>query len=723
MATCNIDLYKCGITKDRNAKIDSLKDFLLENSTQHIEKRGVQRIRHAMKISIKLDISQSEADYQGVDYCQIENTDSGRRYYYFIDSCMQLAQRTVQFNLTLDTINTFFDEMTFTDRTFVEREHKDRFERFVKSSSSSIRSHRRKIDRTAEENAPLKYLKKKNKIAYNEPDFYLVYTSSVDVTAEATGVITVTAYPDEPIGMGSNIQTFVTPSSASDRHTYALLYKKWLYEQQTGLNETGDSITLRDSTHSVTYKINSKGKFYDEYIYHQGSDKIVYKWYKKPLGVRLNTKEISLGFTPTEIQINAKMYYFNESRTHESEDPTTYTDIDIVESVNTPKTIDQLDRADSKLLKIIALPYAPFRVAYDENGNIPIPSGWFVNTDGILTLSNQYAEFEQPIGVFDFDELAYSLRGNEWGDTNALRNDGLESKIFHSDFYERALVYDSFQRSISLERLKRSEAEGTPTEANAYKVTIYYKPTSTINSKFAFKFKFYDGNYTGFYWLDYDMIEPFENFLVCERNNELSIFTNNYVNYLRTGYNYDLKNKKLQSASAVLGGLGSVVNSIGVANISNKYLSTGLDVGRTLMSTVVSSIAQQNAFEQKQAEMKNQKTGVSGSNDLDLLQYYSDNKAFDCTYELSSEQKNNFLNLFYYCGYAVNEMRKPVFANRYWFNFLKCNPQFTNVAAYITNDYIADISSRLQEGVTIYHEHNGKWDFEQALENWETWMV
>lgn len=722
MATCNIDLYKCGITKDRNAKIDSLKDFLLENSTQHIERKGVQRIRHAMKISIKLDISQSEADYQGVDYCQIENTDSGRRYYYFIDSCMQLAQRTVQFNLTLDTINTFFDEMTFTNRTFVEREHKDRFERFVKSSGHRIDYARRKIDRISEGNAPLKFLKKKEMIASDEPNIFLVYRSNENITSESTGIVNALAYASTPTTYSLYLGEFTTPTSQTAWHTYAIIWTDNTYEPK-GQNEDGDSIELSDSSHGVAYTISKKGMREYGIIYNQGKNYVTIFWRKYPIGATKKEK-VNLGFTPTKIKINAKMYYFNESATYEGtgSNISNYTDIETGTSLHTPKFIEQLDRADSKLIKIIALPYAPFSFTSDYQGYIT-PSGWRFNTNNEMQLDDQNAQFEHPIYVFNFEELYTSLYGDEWGNPEYMRDDSLESKIYHSDFYARTLVYDSFARPISLERLKKSEATTTPTRENSTKVTLYFKPTNTINSKFAFKFKFYEGEYVGFYWLDYDMVEPFENYLICERNNELTIYSNNYLNYLRTGYNYDIKNKNLQTFQTLFGGASGLASNITMATISGNYAGAAIGTASSIASVITSSISQQNAFEQKQLEMKQQSTGVSGSNDLDLLQYYSNNKAFDCTYELSKEQKNNFLNLFYYCGYAVNEMRKPIFANRYWFNFLKCNPQFTNVAAYITNDYITDISNRLQEGVTIYHEHNGKWDFEQVLENWETWMV
>jgi len=719
MATCNLKLYKCGLTKDRNAKIDDIAAFLENNNKAVIYKDNVQRIKHGMNILIKLDISQTEADLQWLDYCTIENTDSSKLYCYFINNIKPLAQRTIQLNLTLDTINTFMDEMEFTDRTYIEREHQDRFERFIKGIHSRDYMERRKIHRVSEGIVPLKYLKQKNKISSDEPDYFLVYKSDTNVTSESVGVISVTAYPSTPTTFSENTAEYITPTTATDRHTYALMFVNHpTAGSRTGYSESGDSITLEDSTHSVTYTIKTDGYEVNEYIYNQGSSAIKYVWQKTAWYIK--EKTLQLGFTPTKITINAKIVYYNASRTMQDTDPTLYTQVDITSTNHEAKPIDELDRADSKLIKIIALPYKPFRTT-NNNEVYTIPSGWFIDTNGVLTLKNPYTEFETPIYVFNFTELGYTR--NHWGDSSAMRDDGLESKIYHSDFYERTLVYDSFARSIALERLKRSEAMGTPLESNLFKVTLYYKPTNSINSKFAFNFKFFEGEYTGFYWLSYDMNETFENYLMCERNNELSIFSNNYINYLRTGINYDIKAKNIATVQTLVGGAASVASNVSMAAISGNYAGAVIGTATGIVSTISSAISQQNAFEQKQTELKNQATGVAGSNDLDLLQYYSDNKAFDCVYQMTDQQKTNFLNLFYYCGYAIREMRKPVINSRYWFNFLQCTPQFVTPSANITNEYLADITARLKEGVTFYHNHNTTWDFDQIKENWETWAV
>ena len=66
---------------------------------------------------------------------------------------------------------------------------------------------------------------------------------------------------------------------------------------------------------------------------------------------------------------------------------------------------------------------------------------------------------------------------------------------------------------------------------------VYFKPTNTINSKFAFHFDF--GSIAEFG--TFKQTIDYEDYLLVNRNNEETIFSNDYLNYIRTGYNYDKK--------------------------------------------------------------------------------------------------------------------------------------------------------------------------------------
>ena len=76
-------------------------------------------------------------------------------------------------------------------------------------------------------------------------------------------------------------------------------------------------------------------------------------------------------------------------------------------------------------------------------------------------------------------------------------------------------------------------------------------------------------------------------------------------------------------------------------------------------------------------------------------------------------------DLFYYTGYKHNKLEKPNLTSRYWFNFIQCSPVFNEEGASPYNDYIDDIKARYEAGITVYHSHNGVYDWDQELENWE----
>lgn len=109
-----------------------------------------------------------------------------------------------------------------------------------------------------------------------------------------------------------------------------------------------------------------------------------------------------------------------------------------------------------------------------------------------------------------------------------------ESKLYHSDFYTFKLVYDSFAREIPLEHIAYSSEEPN---LQATSFDVYFKPTNTINSKFAFRFDF--GTMVNFG--TFKQTIDYENYLLINRNNEETIFSNDYLNYIRNGYNYDQK--------------------------------------------------------------------------------------------------------------------------------------------------------------------------------------
>ena len=82
---------------------------------------------------IKLPRDQVVAANSDCNYCRIRQDD--RDYYFFVMSADWRARRTVAFHLSMDTINTWWDELSWNAKTTIQRQHGDRFDKFLTGQS------------------------------------------------------------------------------------------------------------------------------------------------------------------------------------------------------------------------------------------------------------------------------------------------------------------------------------------------------------------------------------------------------------------------------------------------------------------------------------------------------------------------------------------------------------------------------------------------------------
>ena len=248
------------------------------------------------------------------------------------------------------------------------------------------------------------------------------------------------------------------------------------------------------------------------------------------------------------------------------------------------------------------------------------------------------------------------------------------------------------------------------------------KASNSIQSNLAFHFVTNDINYIDN--ADYSL------YLVSTRNNEVPIYNNAYIDYLRNGYNFDRKSQTREAAltwtttalslvgSAVSFALTPVTGGLSAAAGVGLLTSTVASIGRAITATVQNESNIQKTLEQT----KSQATNVSGVDDLDLLKYYGQNKVHFMKYTVSENMKKKLNDLFYYCGYAYQNYGKPNLNSRLWFNFVQCDPVFERYNVY--NEYLDDISAHFKLGVTIFHhDENGNYDLKQTKENWEVSLL
>lgn len=403
--------------------------------------------------------------------------------------------------------------------------------------------------------------------------------------------------------------------------------------------------------------------------------------------------------------------------------PSTY--FSTTEQVEPLDSLQDVDRVDSQLIKIISIPYFPTEYSYDdEYQEIAVyESTWTYSTllyKG-FRLNDLSTKFKNTI-ISDIDNPLMTLISKKNAslsnpDLTSQRLEENESKLFHSDFYQPKFVYDSFGFTFGLERINIFEWVKNYSQY----FTFEFVMTSTINSKFLFAFPEYILTYSS---------EDYDNVLAVARNNEEPIYNSSYITYLRTAYRYDLKSINYNNIQrGVSLGVGTAKNTISMTEdlLGKDYgsaISGFLSWGQGLVSTIFGSQKERIALQSKLESLKSQANSVSGSDDLDLLDYYSQNRAKLCLYQMSDRMKKMVFDLFYYYGYTTNEIKIPEINTRKWFNFLSCELAFTGIDNNISDSCREDIVNKYKEGATFLHMNEissvKTWDFDQTKENWES---
>ena len=425
-----------------------------------------------------------------------------------------------------------------------------------------------------------------------------------------------------------------------------------------------------------------------------------YKVFNSPQQITWNFLYNTLNFPET----------FNNSGTYNTIDPYTL-----------------LDRVDPKNIKLIKLPYCPYN---------------FEVVSGVLQIENDdnweyYSITQSGGGVIhclrlkdlhsslsgDLTESTYNpLKALYFGETtdidpsiNDLRKDyTYESKLYHSEFYQPTFCYDSFAFKMQLEKVDLDFFNYTTLQT----LKINFSSTRTINSRFLFTFTNYNLK---------NIEENYEKYLPIIRNNEEVLYNVPYINYIRTGYQYDVKNKNISTISNALG-LGLSIASVGASLLAPSVplkvagvVASLVSVANSVKNTIVSEISNENAIKQKMEQYKNQASSVAGSDDVDLMSIYAKNRLKYLLYKPTDYMRDIIFLLFFYAGYNSGRLAKPTHNNRINFDYLECDASIEKVAS-IPDECLNELINCFKTGVTYIHKTNritNVWDFEQKYENWE----
>lgn len=778
-----IKIYKTNITPDRNALVDELSTYL-SSLTPTYSNDTFQYIQLSTDISIKVELDQEMQVQEIGNY--VDLFQDNKHFYFFILKSNWKSTKTIELSLSIDSVNTFKNDFTFNKKTNIIRQHKDRIKQNIKVLSDTVSTnvplgsnssgdivvqeligatnftvvsknilplpgsvgsvslgdvtftsetgtihfnynssgtgtarvtityraenvlgYARDIDRVQEGiNAP-QYHKSSDDVIIKENNkelnWYLIYKNKNEPSAEIE---------NNPVQcfLCSDEDMLVNPSE----HKYTAEWPADKFVNRGGANtkfylisteNLNSYIEIRNVNHAVLHTIELSGNK----IIRIAKDGFL-------INVVIYTYNSAWDLTDTTTYGDGTYIYFNEvSVGRNGPDSTDYWTISqypVDPEINLPqeghiKPISQIDRTDNKLIKIIKLPYSPSSFVY--NGYLDYDrSIWtYSTTDGLLQLIDLNIKFDNVFkaNVNPFKELVINLPEIDYTEP---RDDYYESKLYSSELYMPKFIYDSFNLNFELQNMAT-----VPTQFN-----VDFTTTSTINSAFMFTFPEYELKYSG---------QDYDNILIVRRNNEITLYNNAYINYIKTGYNYDVKNKNTQSTqgwiSAGLQIAGSIISFAaasatgGLSAVAAIGLATSATV--TLANNISNDVKAERSIQQKLDEARNQATSVSGSDDIDLLTKYSQNKAKLAIYKASDNVMKHAADLFYYCGYATNRQDIPNTTSRYWFNYIQCEPVFNEEETSIYKNYLDDIKARYNAGITVYHAHNNTYDWGQTHENWE----
>ena len=332
-----------------------------------------------------------------------------------------------------------------------------------------------------------------------------------------------------------------------------------------------------------------------------------------------------------------------------------------------------IDKTDAKNIKLINLPYCPTPISVDANNVLSIGNEWWY-INHVLQLKDLNTKLKNiittslPSPIYEMVTNTYHVTLDGTGGRS-----GGDPKLYHSDYYYRKFVYDSFSKIFRCECLDWD----TSMRQNKDNPYFYFDFITSRNivSKFLFMFPQYTAGNKG--------LEDYDNILPIARNNEEVLYNSQYLNYLRTGYNYDLKTKERNTAAGAAGIGISLATLIGSIALTATGYGAGIGVagivgsvaglaGSAISLAKTTAQAEEN-IQRKLQESQNQAVSVSSADDYDLLEAYSGNMAKMCTYEVSTQMRNALDDMFYYSGYVVNEQYKPSVDVRYWFDFLQAD--------------------------------------------------
>ena len=691
----NIKLYKTDLRPELNEVFDDIALFLADLQPKH-QWPNVKYTKPELDIMIKLPLDGALSNLGQFDYCDLFDEQANRHYYYYILNTNWKAKQTLQLQLSMDTLNTFWQEIKagLGPNTHVTRRYFDRWKK-VGTMAYPL------IDKRPEDiSAPPMVQIAKPKVVGSDEHWTLVYmTEYSDKQSLSENPTTCLALPEKVHNLSGSVSNVLTPTSFPNgtavcldyAHTPHAVISRGIINFE--LKSDADWAMLYFSTNTITL------------LRHDGNGQTV----DDIPSVSINRTNVVYK-QPSGYTTSAPHQYW------QWDNPVYFT----TAQLNTFKAWYKQFKTDPRLIKIIELPYAPFDYT-ETDGIFNVPNGWKADSYGALRLIDaDKADFKSSVASFGNlapEPFVIADVVNERGILKKANPEEYETKLWNSSYYSLKYIYDGAAKPIKLEEF---EHLATPD----YSLSIDFNSSTGMDNSIGFQFKCGEQ-------LDSD----FGDWLISNRTTEVPYYTNEYLNYLRYGKAVDERNKAYSIASTVVGGLGSTAQTsaslaFAINGAALKGLTGGIGAmiggGVGLISGAIataSSIARANdQINSKIDQYTHQASSVSSSNDLSVFKKYGKNKLLQVEYQPAKELRDSIGRYFNLYGYSCDEYGVPNWNTRIWSEYYVMEPDFW--MSYIEKDYEDDIASRMQAGFRLLHrvntsEQSGLYDFDSEHENFE----
>ena len=702
-----LKLYKTDLRPEANEVFDSIDEFIGDCGAPVHQWNNLKYTRPDIDIMVKVPLDGSIRMLGQFDYAVLYDETQNKNYYYFVLNTNWKAHTTLQLQLSMDTLNTFWYEIQagLGPQTHVTRRYFDRWKKVGTLAYPLIDKHPEEIS------APPMVQIAKPKAIGPTKRWTLVYRTDYDSDVKVNPV-TCYVMPEED-----------TKISETSYGTYTLTKNAaapGIWWAMTNGSNHDDVFTIKSGN---TQRIVSMADY--SYAAFVIENDCIHAYVYLLSNVEIDIKADEIVFTVCK-QIYRQSATFGTNFAVSNLDFNNPLVMDSGMSTGTLTAFGRWydnNKTDTRLVKILELPYAPFNEEYDSSNKLIIPSGFSLSY-GLLKYNGAISGMESTIASFDNlapEPFKIADVVNEAGIQKDSNPDEYETKLWNSSYYVLKYVYDVQSKPIKLEEFEHLAVPN-------YSLSINFCPSTGMDNSIGFEFKCSEQ-------LDTD----FGDWLITNRTTEIPFYSNSYIDYMRYGKAVDERNMAFSVVSTAVGGVGSAVSTgaslafalagagVGAsAGPIGAMVGAGIGLASTLIATSASIFKANDQINAKMDQYKHQASSVQASNDLSVFRKYGKNKLLQVEYQPTKELRNSIGRYFHLYGYSCDEYGVPNWKTRVWSDYFVIEPQWWQT--HTMESYLADITARMQAGFRVLHRVNLSdqpfhYDFDSRYENWERSLI